>query len=62
MMEVNGIDLKVARIKAGYRQYEVAARLGIHPCQLSEIESDRRKPSAEVLQRLLQILGFVQSS
>ena len=61
-VEVNGIELKIARIRAGYRQYEVAAQLGIHPCQLSEIESGRRKPSAEILQRLLQILSQINSA
>lgn len=61
MMEVNGIEFKIARIRAGYRQYEIAAQLGIHPCQLSEIESGRKKPSEEVVQRLLQILGQFES-
>ena len=61
-VEVNGIEFKIARIRAGYRQYEVAAQLGIHPCQLSEIESGRRKPSAEILQRLLQILSQINSA
>ncbi len=57
MAQVKGLDFKIARLKAGYRQYEVAAKLGIHPSQLSEIESGRRKPSPELLQRLLQILN-----
>ena len=62
MKEANGVEFKIARIRAGYRQYEVAAQLGIHPCQLSEIESGRRKPSTEVLQQLLQILGLLKDS
>ena len=62
MMGINGIEFKIARIRAGYRQYEIAAQLGIHPCQLSEIESGRRQPSAEILKRLIQILGLIEST
>lgn len=62
MMEVNGIEFKIARIRAGLRQYEIAAQLGIHPCQLSEIEAGRRQPSEEVLQRLLQIFSQIENA
>jgi len=55
--EANGLDIKIARIKAGIRQYDLAARLGIHPSRLSEIESGRRKPSPETLEQLVQILS-----
>ncbi len=51
-----GLRLKILRLKAGIRQYEVAARLGIHPSKLSEIESGRRTPSKELLERLMQIV------
>jgi len=54
--QVNGIDIKIARLKAGIRQYELAARLGIHPSHLSEIETGRRKPSPELDDRLNRIL------
>ena len=57
MAQVKGLDFKIARLKAGNRQYEVAARLGIHPSQLSEIESGRRNPSPELLERLVEILS-----
>lgn len=53
---VKGIDLKIMRLKAGIRQYDLAARLGIPSNRLSEMESGRRQPSAELLQRLVQIL------
>ncbi len=61
MIKVKAIEYKIARIRAGYRQYEVAAKLGIHPSQLSEIESGRRKPSTELLQRLLEVLNQAKS-
>lgn len=59
--QVKGLDIKIARLKAGMRQYDVAARLGIHPSQLSEIESGRRQPSPELLEQLMQILNPTRS-
>ena len=56
-MQVKGIELKIMRMRAGIRQYELAARLGIHPSQLSEIESGRRQPSPELLEHLMHILN-----
>lgn len=50
------VELKVLRIRRGLRQYDVAARLGIHPGRLSEIESGRRTPSLELLDKLLALL------
>ena len=57
--KVNGLHIKIARLKAGLRQYDLAAKVGIHPSQLSEIELGRRKPSPEVVERLLQIITEV---
>lgn len=51
-----GIDIKIARLKAGMRQYDLAAKVGIHPSHLSEIETGRRQPSPEVLERLVLVL------
>lgn len=51
-----GLQLKIMRLKAGVLQYELAARLGIHPSRLSEIESGRRTPSPELVERLMQIV------
>lgn len=55
--KVNGLDIKIKRLRAGVRQYDVAAQLGIPPSRLSEIESGRRTPSPQLLHRLLQILN-----
>jgi transcriptional regulator with XRE-family HTH domain len=53
---IKGLDIKIMRIRAGFRQYELAARLGIPPSRLSEIESGRRKPSDELVKRILKVI------
>ncbi len=52
----DGVQIKIARIRAGLRQYEVAARVGILANRLSEIESGRRRPSPELLERILMVV------
>ena len=54
--KVKGLDIKIMRLKAGLRQYDVAARVGTAPNRLSEIESGRREPSPELLRRILQVI------
>jgi len=51
-----GVEIKIARIRAGLLQYEVAANVGILPNRLSEIEAGRRRPSPELLQRILLVV------
>jgi transcriptional regulator with XRE-family HTH domain len=51
-----GVELKIARIRAGLRQYEVATSVGILPSRLSEIEAGRRRPSPELLERILRVI------
>ena len=51
-----GVEIKIARIRAGLRQYEVATRAGILPNRLSEIEAGRRRPSPELLERILRVI------
>ena len=51
-----GLALRVRRLRAGLTQYEVAARLGIHPGRLSEVECGRRRPGATMLDDLVEIL------
>lgn len=53
---MKGLELKVSRIKAGLRQYEVAAKVGIPATKLCEIEAGRRKPSDDLLRRILQVI------
>lgn len=54
--KVKGLDIKIARLKVGMRQYDLAARLGISPSRLSEIESGRRKLAPKMVKRLFKIL------
>ena len=51
-----GVELKIARIRAGLRQYEVATMVGILPNRLSEIEAGRRRPSPELLDHILRVI------
>ena len=51
-----GVEIKIARIRAGLRQYEVTTSVGILPNRLSEIEAGRRRPSPELLERILQVI------
>jgi len=53
---IEAMEIKIARIRAGLRQYEVAMSVGIPPARLSEIEAGRRQPSREVLGRILQVI------
>lgn len=55
-MLLSGIELKIARLKVGIKQFELAARLGIGPSQLSQIETGRQKPSPELAKQIEEIL------
>ena len=60
-INVNGIELKIMRLRAGIRQYELAARIGIPANRLSEIELGRRMPSIELVTRIVDILNEMTS-
>lgn len=51
-------ELKIARVKLGLKQYQVAAAVGIAPCRLSEIETGRLEPSPELLAKIEEVLSF----
>ena len=53
---MRGLDIKIERIKAGIKQYELAASLGIPQSTLCEIESDRRSPQPHLLRRIKKTL------
>ncbi len=53
---ISALDLKLARIKSGLKQYELAARVGIGPTQFSEIENGRREPSPQLLEHILKVI------
>jgi transcriptional regulator with XRE-family HTH domain len=54
-------ELKLLRIRRGLRQYQVAAKVGIAPCRLSEIETGRREPSPELLERIIRAIEVKDS-
>ena len=52
-----GLNPKILRLRARLSQYEIAARLGIHPRCLNGIEWVWRDPSPELLARLHELIG-----
>ena len=52
-----GLELKIARLRAGLKQYELAAKVGIAPTQLCEIETGRRELPPDLLQRILRVIN-----
>ncbi len=52
-----GLELKIARLRAGLKQYELAAKVGIAPTQLCEIETGRREVPADLLERILRVIS-----
>jgi transcriptional regulator with XRE-family HTH domain len=53
---MDGVEIKIARLRAGLRQYELAAKVRITQTKLSEIECGRLQPSPELLQRVLEAI------
>lgn len=53
---MRGLELKLRRIKAGLKQYEVAARVGIPANRLCEIELGRRKGEPDLLARICKAI------
>jgi transcriptional regulator with XRE-family HTH domain len=59
----SGLELKIARLRAGIKQYELASKVNITPSHLSEIESGRREAPLELLQKINDtILIFSQNN
>lgn len=52
-----GLQLKVARVRAGRKQWEVAARVGISGTVLSRIEAGIIVPNPDLLARLWEELA-----
>jgi len=55
-MTASGLELKIGRLRARLKQYELAAKLGISPTRLCEIETGRRQPSPELAQEIEKVL------
>ena len=53
---MDGIEIKIARIRAGVRAYDLAQRVGLSESALSRIETGRKQPSAELTARITEAL------
>lgn len=62
VQQFSGKHLKLFRILAGLRQYEVAARIGITATKLCEIEAGRQDASPELIARILDALKVGQDA
>lgn len=56
-----GLEVKIARLRVGMKQYELAAKLGIGPPRLSVIESGRCSIPPELAEEIKRVLDEVQS-
>ena len=54
--DVKELEIKNLRLRVSIRQYEFAARLVISANNLSEIESGSRRPSPELLKRIIRLI------
>lgn len=54
-----GREIKIARIRKGMNQKELAAQLGISRQQLSEIENGHRVPSQNQIDAIDNVLEFL---
>ena len=54
---MTGIDIKVARIRTGIKQYELAGSLGIPQSTLCEIECEKKPLEPQLLGKILRILS-----
>jgi len=55
---MEGIELKVWRVRAGLTQWDLARELGLHPARISEMEKGRRSIPAELALRIHEILAL----
>lgn len=49
---MTGLEIKIARIKAGIKAYELAQMVGINHDKMSKIENGRYVADAELLNRI----------
>jgi len=52
-----GLRIKLARIRAGLKQKELAEMVGMHPMSISQIESGRRSTTIAQLLEIAKALG-----
>ena len=51
-----GLEIKLARISKGLKQWEMARKIGVCQNTLSLIESGRKYPSSELIETIQKIL------
>lgn len=56
-----GLELKIARLRSGLKQYELAAKVGIAPTQLCEIETGRRELPPKLLDRISRVISNIDA-
>lgn len=59
--ELFGERLKIKRIDAGFKQLDIALKVGLSQCQYSRIETGKAWPSFEVFTSLCSILNVSPS-
>lgn len=59
---MNGMDWKIARIRSGLRQFQVAKVLGISQPSLSQLESGYREMSPAVKEKLSELYGIEEGT
>lgn len=52
-----GLDIKIARIRKGLRQWELASKVGICQNTLSLIEAGRKRARPELLERIWTVIN-----
>ena len=59
---MDGLDLKMARLRAGVRGYELARHVGMTETMLSRIETGRRVADPDELARLVAAIDAVAAT
>ena len=59
---MNGLDLKIARLRAGVRGFELARHVGMTETMLSRTETGRRVANSDELARLLAAVDAIAAT
>jgi transcriptional regulator with XRE-family HTH domain len=59
---MNALEIKIARIRAGLRQYQLTAKVSITQSKLSEIECGRRYAPPELIARIFETIEEAHSA
>jgi transcriptional regulator with XRE-family HTH domain len=59
---MDGLDLKIARLRAGVRGYELARHVGMTESMLSRIETGRRAASPDELADLVAAVDAIAAN